>query len=117
MTHYFENSVFDCLETVNEGRYLITLQLSIRYTVTEPPTGLTGYVTLTNFKNGVVFIIAKTSFTISEPGQREKSTVNQPVTIVRSASMQTGDRLCVTMSNPEIIYISNIDNFFGLVIL
>ena len=117
VTHNFEGDTFDCLEIAIEGRYLITLQLTIRYTVTEPRTGLTGYVTLTNFRNNSVFIFAKTSFTIPETGKGEVATMKQPVTMIRSALIQTGDILCVAMSNPELIYISNIDNFFGLVIL
>ena len=117
MTHHFEGHTFDCLETVTDGRYLVTLQLTVRYTVTEPSAALTGYITLTIFGTDLVSIVAKTSFNIPGPEKRKASTVKQPVAMVRSVSMHTGDKLCVTVSNPELIYVSNIDNFLTFVYL
>lgn len=117
MTHYHANHPFDCLEVSMDGRYLIAIQLTFRYTALNPSTAVKSYFTLTKFKNNMAFVVAKNNYMVPTPNKRIGSTVKQPVTMVRSDPLKKGDHICVTVSHPGLIYASKLDNFFGVIYL
>ena len=117
MTHHLRNFTFDCLEITRKGRYLITIQLTYRYTDNEPSRIIKSYFTLTRFRRNEAYVIAKYDHLVPAPGKRRSNIVSQPVTMVRSDPLRYGDRVCVTVSHPGLIYASKIDNFFGIVAL
>ena len=114
VTHYHGDHAFDCLEVTRDNHYLISIQLTYRYTAAEPPEVVTSYFTLTKFSENNVVVVGKSDFTIPEPRKRNKITVKQPVILVRTDQLISGDRLCVTVAHSELIYASQIDNFFGV---
>ena len=75
------------------------------------------YFTLTIFRNNNPFVVAKSHHVIPPREKRMKTVTKQPVTMVRSNALRQGDRLCVLMSNIELIYASKIDNFFSMIAL
>ena len=114
VTHYHGNHTYDCLELTRDDRYIMSIQLTYRYTATTPSEAVRSYFTLTKFGGGNVVVVAKSDFTIPDPRKRNNITVKQPITMVRSDQLISGDRLCVTVAHPELIYASQIDNFFGV---
>lgn len=113
VTHFYRESAFDCLESTADDLYLISIQLTYRYNATFPSEAVKSYFTLTKF-SGVITLVAKIDTMIPPPSKRYNTTVKQPVVMVRSEQLIKGDRLCVTVSHPELIYASQIDNFFGM---
>ena len=100
--------------------YLITVQLTFRFGrfLALPPRTTEAYFTVTRFRHNSSLLIAKNSFMVPAPSQGSKGFLHkQPHTLVRSDLLQNGDRLCVTVSRPDLIYASKIDNFFGIISL
>ena len=114
VTHHHGDNEFDCLEVTKNNRYLVSIQLTYRYTATDPSEAVRSYFTLTKFSQGNVVLVAKSDFGVPEPKNRYDVTVRQPIIMLRSARLNNGDRLCVTVAHPELIYASQIDNFFGV---
>ena len=117
VTHYHGNHQYDCLETTQAGHYLIFIQLTYQYSDKLPLFMVKSYFTLTRFRNNKPYVVAKSDHVVPPRKQRIGTVTKQPFTMVRSDSLRTGDRLCVMVSNPELIYASKIDNFFGIVAL
>ena len=114
VTHRHGGHDFDCLEVTRDDRYLISIQLTYRYTITLPSEAIRSYFTLTKFSGDDVVVVAKSDFSIPEPRNRNNITVKQPIIMLRSDRLSSGDRLCVTVAHPELIYASQLDNFFGV---
>ena len=114
MTHRHGDHDFDCLEVTRDDRYLISIQLTYRYTATVPSEAIRSYITLTKFSGDDVVVVAKSDFSVPEPRNRNNVTVKQPLIMLRSDRLNSGDRLCVTVAHPELIYASKLDNFFGV---
>ena len=105
---------YDCLEVTLDDRYLITIQITFRFTLTKPPIAVNSYFTLTRFRNHEAYLIAKSQYMVPKRSHRSgKSLV--PRTIVLSEPLRRNDLLCVAVSHPELIYASSIDNFFGTI--
>ena len=117
VTQHHGNAQFDCLEAKQNGRYLISIQLTYHYSFTSPQHMVKSYFTLTRFRNDEPCLVAKSDHVVPPRNLRVKTITKQPVTMVRSDQLRKGDRLCVTASNPKLIYASKIDNFFGMVAL
>lgn len=111
VTYFFNNHSFDCLKTVKTGRYFITLQVTLFYSSDKPPTLINSYVTLTRFRNNNVLVVAMKHHVIPS------NSVKQPISVVISVPLYHGDCLCATTSHPELIYLSSVDSFFGLILL
>ena len=117
MAQYYGNQSLDCLEVTQSGRYLTTVQLTYIYTQNEPAKEVLTYFTLTRFRNNEPYQFAKSSHVIPAKDQRSGSAVKYPATMVRSDPFKSGDRICVTVSRADLLYVSKIDNFFGIVAL
>ena len=115
VTHLHGSHSFDCLEISTAGRYLVTIQLTYRFTNINPPTAVKSYVTLTKFRDNMAHLVAKSDMLVPSPRRRSGTATSQPVTIVRSDPLRVGDQICVTASHPDLIYASKIDNFFGII--
>ena len=111
MTYFFNNHSFDCLKTVKTGRYFITLQVTLFYSSDKPATLINSYVTLTRFRNNNVLVVAMKHHVIPS------NSVKQPISVVISVPLYHGDCLCATTLHPELIYLSSVDSFFGLILL
>ena len=111
------NQSYDCLEITRNDRYLISIQITFRYWPDRPSKAVETYFTLTRFRNNEKLLVAKSSFMVPAPSQRRRKLEKQPRSLVRSDLLQKGDRLCVTVSRPDLVYASTIDNFFGIVSL
>ena len=117
VTQYHGNHQYDCLEATQDGHYLISMQLTYYYSARSPSSSVRSYFTLTRFRNNEPYVIAKSDHVVPPKAQRVATVTKQPVTVVRSDPLRKGDRLCVMMPNPKLIYASKIDNFFGMVAL
>lgn len=105
---------FDCLEITVDDRYLITIQLTYRFSLDKPPTSVKTYFQLVRFRNNNQYVIAQSHFMVPSRSSRSKSNI-VPHTMTLSASLLRADVLCVTARNPALIYVSMLDNFFGVV--
>ena len=118
VTHYHGNRQYDCLEPTQDGHYLISIQLTYLYSATSPSGMVKNYFTLTRFRNNEPpYVAAKSDHVVPPPEKRIGTVTKQPVTMVRSDLLRAGDRLCVRVRYPELIYASKIDSFFGMVAL
>ena len=83
----------------------------------KPDKAIKSYFTLTKFKDETAYVAAKSDYMIPDPSVRSNSTVKHPIIMVRSDKLESKDLICVTASHPDLIYASQIDNFFGIVAL
>lgn len=67
INHYHGNHTYDCLELTRDDRYIMSIQLTYRYTATTPSEAVRSYFTLTKFGGGNVVVVAKSDFTIPDP--------------------------------------------------
>ena len=110
--------MFDCLETTKDGHYLISIQLMhmYRYTYSSDDENVyNSYATLCTFRNNTdIPAVARSYHAVLPIKQR---IIREPITLVRSDLLRKGDRLCVVVSNPEMIDATDSHTFFRIVAL
>ena len=102
--YIYMESELTCLKISTDDNYLITVQIT--YLIKNGMTSLT-YFSLVRFRNDERLAVA-TRFTDFHSRSRKISE-----SVVIQQRLQEDDILCVIAEDPELIYASSIDNFFG----
>ncbi|XP_045201586.2 uncharacterized protein LOC123555085 [Mercenaria mercenaria] len=107
-----------CLMVPDDGKYLVFSRFTFRIPAGDDKTVLTHQLTLkSKTESGDIkeTVFKRQYVSVIEHKLKEDSELRKPSVFIQFFELQAGDEICTGVSNPDLLYISSIDNDVNII--